>query len=80
MTAPATPRVRNGPDSSDISAPGTATAADELHSRMDLVELAGEALIDKRSTLRVTPGSNMVLNAGHLRLMVPKICEVLSEE
>ena len=61
-------------------APGTATAADELHSRMDVVELAGQANIDKRAALPVSPSEDMILSTGHLDAMIPKICQVLQEE
>ena len=61
-------------------APGTASVADELHSRMDLVELAGEANIAKRATLRTHPLDDMVLYSGHVRYMRPKVCQVLQEE
>ena len=61
-------------------APGTATAADELHSRMDVVELVGQANIDKRAALPVSPSDDMILSTGHLDAMIPKVCQVLSGE
>ena len=62
-------------------APGTATAADELLSRLDLVELLGQDNINRRRTLsRVNRDRDMVLGAGHLEVMAPRVCEALQEE
>ena len=61
-------------------APGTATAADELHSRLDVVELVGQANIDRRAALPVSSSQDMILSTGHLDAMIPKVCQVLSEE
>ena len=60
--------------------PGTATAADELRSRMDLVELVGQANINRRNALRTPTSKDMVLGEGHLNHMIPKVCQALSEE
>ena len=61
-------------------APGTATAADELLSRVDLVELVGQANLNRRQALRTIPGKDMVLREGHLKHMRPQVCQVLQEE
>ena len=61
-------------------APGTATAADELLSRVDLVELIGQANLNRRQALRTKPDKDMVLGEGHLKHMRPKVCQALQEE
>ena len=60
--------------------PDTATAADELLSRVDLVELVGQANINKRNALRTKVRNDMYLAPGHLDQMRPKVCQVLQEE
>ena len=61
--------------------PGTATAADELRSRVKLVKLAGQANVDKRN-VRTSPSTgpgqfrDMHLHK-HLHVMVRKVCNAL---
>lgn len=61
-------------------APGTATAADELLSRVDLVELIGQANLNRRRAMRTRLAKDMVLDEGHLSHMCPKVCQALSGE
>ena len=58
-------------------APGTATAADELRSRVELVRLVGQANLNKRRALRTGWYNAMILHAGHLHAMAPKVCQAL---
>ena len=60
--------------------PGTATAAAELRSRIDLVELVGQANSNRRNALRTPTSKDMVLGEGHLNHMIPKVCQALAEE
>ena len=57
---------------------GTATAADELLSRVDLVELEGWANFNKRAALRMPDDKDMRL-AIHLQAIAPQVCEILQE-
>ena len=58
--------------------PGTATAADELRSRMELVKLADQAYINKRRAL-YRAGKLLILHSAYLRAMMPKVCNALRE-